>query len=73
MDDADKPTNTWICPFRFYPCFAAGLAYYIAIKKALPRKSSNVKTNVYEEEFERALSQDEDRSSFRIAPYSTRQ
>jgi hypothetical protein len=28
---------------------------------------------MYEEEFERALSQDEDRSSFRIAPYSTRQ
>ena len=24
-------------PFRFYPCFAAGLAYYIAIKKAPDR------------------------------------
>ena len=26
---------------------------------------------MYEEEFERALSQDEDRASFRIAPYRT--
>ena len=54
-------------PFRFYPCFAAGLAYYIAIKKA-PERVVILK-EVYEEEFERALSQDEDRSSFRIVPY----
>ena len=71
MDDADKPTNTMDMPFRFYPCFAAGLAYYIAIKKA-PERVVMLK-QMYEEEFERALSQDEDRSSFRIAPYSTRQ
>ena len=71
MDDADKPTNTMDMPFRFYPCFAAGLAYYIAIKKA-PDRVVMLK-QMYEEEFERALSQDEDRSSFRIAPYSTRQ
>ena len=25
MDDADKATNTMDMPFRFYPCFAAGL------------------------------------------------
>ena len=71
MDDADKPTNTMDMPFRFYPCFAAGLAYYIAIKKA-PERVVMLK-QMYEEEFERALSQDEDRSSFRIAQYSTRQ
>ena len=67
MDDADKGTNTMDMPFRFYPCFAAGLAYYIAIKKA-PERVVILK-EVYEEEFERALSQDEDRTSFRIAPY----
>ena len=66
MDDADKATNTVDMPFRFYPCFAAGLAYYIAIKKA-PERVVMLK-QMYEEEFERALSQDEDRSSFRIAP-----
>ena len=67
MDDADAGTNTMDMPFRFYPCFAAGLAYYIAIKKA-PDRVGMLK-QMYEEEFERALSQDEDRASFRIAPY----
>ena len=67
MDDADAATNTMDMPFRFYPCFAAGLAYYISIKKA-PDRAVMLK-QMYEEEFERALSQDEDRSSFRIAPY----
>ena len=67
MDDADAATNTMDMPFRFYPCFAAGLAYYISIKKA-PDRAVMLK-QMYEEEFERALSQDEDRASFRIAPY----
>jgi len=67
MDDADTATNTMDMPFRFFPCFAAGLAYYIAIKKA-PDRVVMLK-QMYEDEFERALSQDEDSSSFRIAPY----
>jgi|TARA_R110000823_G_scaffold52718_2_gene130238 hypothetical protein len=67
MDDADTAINTMDMPFRFYPCFAAGLAYYIAIKKA-PERVVMLK-QMYEDEFERALSQDEDSSSFRIAPF----
>ena len=67
MDDADTATNTMDMPFRFFPCFAAGLAYYIAIKKA-PDRVGMLK-QMYEDEFQRALSQDEDTSSFRIAPY----
>ena len=67
MFDADKAKNTMDMPFRFYPCFAAGLAYYISIKRA-PDRSVMLK-QMYEDEFERALSQDEDRASFRIAPY----
>jgi hypothetical protein len=53
-------------PFRFYPCLAAGLAYYMAIKRA-PEKVGMLK-QMYDEEFNRALSQDEERSSFRVAP-----
>ena len=34
IDDADTFKNTMEVPFRFYPCLAAGLAYYISIKKA---------------------------------------
>ena len=34
IDDADTYINTVDMPFRFYPCLAAGLAYYIAMKRA---------------------------------------
>ena len=66
MDDADTAINTMDMPFRFYPCFAAGLAYYISVKKA-PEKTQMLK-QMYEEEFDRAASTDEDRASFRIRP-----
>ncbi len=66
MDDADNYTNTMEIPFRFYPCLAAGLAYYIAIKRA-PDRVQLLKS-VYEEEFNRAMSEDRDRSSTTITP-----
>tara|TARA_R110000751_G_scaffold40719_2_gene96170 strand:- start:3780 stop:4448 length:669 start_codon:yes stop_codon:yes gene_type:complete len=66
MDDADVYTNTMDMPFRFYPCLAAGLAYYLALKRA-PDRVQMLKT-VYEEEFERAAVEDRDRSSFNVAP-----
>ncbi len=66
MDDADKPTNTMDMPFRFFPCFAAGLAYYISLKRA-PERTAQLKA-LYEQEFRRAADQDEDRASFRIRP-----
>ena len=67
MDDDDTATNTMDLPFRFYPCFAAGLAYYISIKRA-PQRTAELKA-IYEEEFRRAADQDEDRASFRIRPH----
>lgn len=66
MDDADGYTNTMDLPFRFYPCLAAGLAYYIALKRA-PNRVQLLKA-VYEEEFERAATEDRDRSSFNVVP-----
>jgi len=66
MDDADAQTNTVDMPFRFYPCLAAGLAYYISMKRA-PQRIQLLKA-VYEEEFERAMSEDRDRSSFNVVP-----
>ena len=66
MDDADVYTNTLEVPFRFYPCLAAGLAYYISMKKA-PDRVQLLKA-VYEEEFERARTEDRDRSSFNVTP-----
>jgi len=66
MDDADAGANTMEMPYRFYPCLAAGLAYYISLKKA-PDRTGMLK-QLYEEEFLRAMNQDEPRSSFMIAP-----
>ena len=66
MDDVDAATNTLDVPFRFYACLAAGLAYYISLKRA-PERTGLLK-GLYEEEFERAMSTDEDRASFTIAP-----
>ena len=68
MDDADKAINTMDMPFRFYPCFVAGLAYYISLKKN-PQLTPQLKS-IYEEEFRRAADQDEDRASFRVRPYT---
>jgi len=66
MDDADIYTNTMDLPFRFYPCLAAGLAYYLALKRA-PNRIQMLKA-VYEEEFDRAAVEDRDRSSFNVVP-----
>ena len=66
MDDADDYTNTLQIPFRFYPCLAAGLAYYLAIKRA-PERIELLKA-IYEEEFTRAMEEDRDRASLTITP-----
>jgi hypothetical protein len=66
MQDADTQVNTLEIPFRFIPCLTAGLAYYIAMKRA-PDRIQLLKT-VYEEEFERAMAEDRDRSAFNVSP-----
>ena len=66
VDDAGNYTNTIGIPFRFYPALAAGLAYYIGIKRA-PDRVQMLKS-LYEEELGRAMEEDHDRASFRIAP-----
>ena len=66
IQDADTQVNTMEVPFRFYPCLAAGLAYYIAIKRA-PQRLQLLKA-IYEEEFERAMTEDRDRASFNVVP-----
>ena len=66
IDDADTQVNTLDVPFRFYPCLAAGLAYYLAMKKA-PERIQLLKA-AYEEEFQRAMTEDRDRASFNVVP-----
>ena len=66
MDDADNYVNTLQIPFRFYPALAGGLAYYMSIKRA-PDRMQMLKA-IYEEEMNRAMDEDRDRASFRVAP-----
>lgn len=66
IDDADASGNTVEIPFRFYPCLAAGLSYYMSLKIA-PDRTLLLK-NIYEEEFTRAAEEDRDRSSFSVVP-----
>ena len=66
IQDADTAVNTLEVPFRFYPCLTAGLAYYLAVKK-VPERVQMLKV-IYEEEVERAMGEDRDRSSFTVTP-----
>ena len=66
IEDADASVNDVELPFRFLPCAAAGMAYYIALKKS-PERVQLLKT-VYEEEFQRAADEDEDRVSLKLQP-----
>lgn len=58
MEDADYLYNNVEAPLRFYPCLVAGLAYYMAMKRA-PDRMQMLKS-VYEEEFARASDMDQD-------------
>ena len=66
IEDADTAINTADLPFRFLPCLVAGLAYYLAIKRA-PQKIVILK-EIYEEEFQRAASEDGERTALRLVP-----
>ena len=68
IEDVEAITNTANVPFRFFPCLTAGLAYYLALKKA-PERVQMLK-QLYEEEFERAASEDRDRASLSFTPSS---
>ena len=66
IEDADAFTDTMDVPFRFYPCLAAGLAYYLSMKKN-PQMMGMLKS-IYEEEMIRAMEEDRARASFKISP-----
>lgn len=66
IQDTGSLINTTDAPFRFLPCMVAGLAYYLAMKRA-PERLQILKA-VYEEEFQRAAEEDEDRVSLKLQP-----
>jgi len=66
IEDADAAVNDVDAPFRFLPCMVAGLAYYMAVKRA-PDRVQLLKS-IYEEEFQRAADEDEDRVALKLTP-----
>lgn len=66
IEDADAAVNDVDAPFRFLPCMVAGLAYYMAVKRA-PDRVQLLKA-IYEEEFQRAADEDEDRVALKLTP-----
>ena len=66
IEETGAVTNTADISFRFLPCLTAGLAYYLAVKKA-PDRIAMLK-QFYEEEFARAAAEDRERSSYFAVP-----
>jgi len=66
IQDVGNYTNATDVPYRFVPCMCAGLAYYLAIKKA-PQRTQELKL-LYEDELQRALAEDGSSSSSFITP-----
>ena len=64
--DAGDYTNTSDVNFRFLPCLASGLAYYLSLKFAADRVSA-LKA-IYEEDFLRAAMEDRDTASVQFVP-----
>ena len=66
IQDAGAYTNDVDVPYRFVPCMIAGLAYYLSIKFA-PDRIQMLKM-LYEDELNRALTEDGSSSSSYITP-----
>jgi len=68
IEDAGSYTNDSDVVYRFLPCMCAGLAYYLAMKKAPQLVQQN--KLIYEDQLKRALDEDGQRASTFIAPQS---
>jgi len=68
IEDAGAYTNDADVVYRFFPCMCAGLAYYLAMKKAPQMVQQN--KLIYEDELKRALDEDGQRTSTYITPQS---
>ena len=66
IDDAGAFTNAADLPYRFIPCMVSGLAYYLA-QKLKPELVPQMKM-VYEDELNRALTEDGSSTSTHITP-----
>jgi hypothetical protein len=68
IEDAGAGVQTADMPFRFLPCLVAGLAYHIAMKVPELSQRIPILKAMYEEEFERAASEDRVKTNARFVP-----
>jgi hypothetical protein len=68
IQDAGGGTKTMDVPFRFVPCLAAGLAYYIALKVPEGLQRLDVLKQQYDEAWDRAAGEDQEKASVRFVP-----
>ena len=66
IEDVGNYTNTPDAPYRFLPCMCSGLAYFLSMKKN-PQLTDKLRL-YYEDELQRALTEDGQRSSVYISP-----
>ena len=66
IQDAGAYTNTPDVPYRFLPCMVSGLAYYLSMK-INPKLTEQLRL-YYEDELQRALVEDGQRTSVFISP-----
>lgn len=67
IQDAGQYTNQTDLPYRFLPCMVSGLSFYLSQKYA-PDRIQPLKL-LYEDELERALQEDGQRTSLYISPF----
>ena len=66
IQDVGDYTNATDVPYRFIPCMASGLSYYLS-QKFKPELTQQMKL-IYEDELQRALAEDGSSSSSYITP-----
>jgi hypothetical protein len=71
MQDAGTGISTEDIPFRWIPCLAAGLSYYLSmkIKDVDPNRIPMLKAD-YEQQFQFAQDEDREKAALRIVPRS---
>lgn len=68
IQDAGSGVNIADVPFRFIPCLAAGLAYYIALKVPGGMERLPILKAQYDEAWMTAADEDQERAAVRLVP-----
>lgn len=68
IQDAGSGVQTQDMNFRFLPCVAAGLAYYIAMKQPDLVSRLQMLKGVYDEQFNLAAGEDHEKATMRLVP-----